>query len=440
MAFAVLYPPMFELEGKMSEEQSQITELNVNRENQIFEFSDHFAMWFSLGVGLLVIQMGSFLVGGIGTKPAIFAIIFGSIIGAGLLAYGARLGQETGLNSAGLIMGTFGTGFGKLPILLNIFQLIGWTAFELVIITEGTQKIGEKFLDASFENIAARLIIVSFWCGLLFFMLNQKMVSMVKKIGAKIALPLVCLSLLWLSFQFISRLDDNSFAAFWNASGDNKMSFFSAMDLVIAMPISWLPLVADYSRFGKSANSTTSGTWIGYAIANIWCYSLGFLIASTAPTDAGMVATILLAQGGLIALGIILLDEIDNAYGDAYSGTQNIGALLGKISHKHIGIGLIAVCGLAAVFLPMHDLEGFLILLSSIFIPLFAIIFGNYAANKIQENSSARQINMPLATLWVLGIIGFHILRINVPQIGAALPCFIVLFAISYLTSRQRRA
>ncbi len=403
-----------------------------------FAFIDNLSMWFSLGVGLLVIQMGSFLVGGIGTKPAMLAIILGSIIGAGLLAYGARIGQQTGLNSAGLIMGTFGTGFGKLPILLNIFQLIGWTTFELVIISEGTLKIGEKFFDASFEGFIARAIIVLFWCAILFLLLSQKMVSLVKKIGAKIALPLVSLSLLWLSYQFISRLDSAAFANFWSAEGENKMSMLSAMDLVIAMPISWLPLVADYSRFAKSAKSATSGTWIGYAIANIWCYSLGFLIASTAPTDGGMVATILLAQGGLIALGIILLDEVDNAYGDAYSGTQNLGALLPNIGQRGLGIGLLIACALGAVFLPMHDLETFLILLSSIFIPLFAIIFGRFTAiGKIEINQNMK-FDKILALLWVLGIFGFHLIKATLPQIGAALPCFAILFAITYFISKPK--
>lgn len=420
----------------MSQTQSN-DHIIADNERQ-FTFIDNLSVWFSLGVGLLVIQMGSFLVGGIGTKAAILAILIGSIIGAGLLAYGARLGQKSGLNSAGLIMGTFGTSFGKLPILLNIFQLLGWTAFELVIITEGTLKIGEKFFDANIEGLIARTIVVVLWCTLLALLLNQKMVSLIKKLGAKIALPLVSLSLLWLSYQFISRLDSQSFSTFWEAKGENKMSMLSAMDLVIAMPISWLPLVADYSRFAKSAKSATSGTWIGYAIANIWCYSLGFLIASTAPTDGGMVATILLAQGGLIALGIILLDEVDNTYGDAYSGTQNLGALFTKISQKKLGLGLIIVCGLGAIFLPMHDLETFLILLSSIFIPLFAIIFGRFSAiGKIEINQNMK-FDKILALLWVLGISGFHLIKATLPQIGAALPCFAILFAISYFISRPK--
>jgi NCS1 family nucleobase:cation symporter-1 len=98
------------------------------------------------------------------------------------------------------------------------------------------------------------------------------------------------------------------------------MSTLSALDLVIAMPVSWLPLVADFARHGRDGNSALRGTWLGYAVANIWCYALGVLVAITAPST-DLVAALLLAQGGLIALGLILIDEVDNAYGDLYSGS-----------------------------------------------------------------------------------------------------------------------
>ena len=101
----------------------------------------------------------------------------------------------------------------------------------------------------------------------------------------------------------------------------------AALDIVIAMPVSWLPLVADYARFGRSGGATMRGTWIGYAIANIWCYGLGIVVASLSEPDANLVNTLLLAQGGLLALGLILLDELDNAYGDVYSGSVSSHAL-----------------------------------------------------------------------------------------------------------------
>jgi nucleobase:cation symporter-1, NCS1 family len=409
----------------------------VGADQKLFSFFDTTAIWFSLGVGLLVIQLGSFLVGGIGTKPALFAIVVGSVIGAAILAYGAKLGQVTGQTSAGLMTATFGHGFAKLPIILNIVQLLGWTAFELVIISDGSLAIAEKTVGHSVDGLVARLACAAVWGGILCLLLSQKMQTLARGISAKFLMPLVIVSLVWLTYQFTSKLDDAGFAAFMNAQGDGKMSMLSAMDLVIAMPISWLPLVADYARFGKSARTTQSGTWLGYAIANIWCYGLGFLIASTGSVDAGMVAVILLAQGGLIALGIILIDELDNAYGDAYSSTVSIGSLVGQPGESVGPIPFVIVCALSAAFLPMHSLEKFLIILSSVFLPLYGVIFAVYAAGRLKGGPNMRVVEPMYAAIWLAGIGLFYVFQNFTPDLGASLPTLALVFGAAYLVAKR---
>jgi purine-cytosine permease-like protein len=115
------------------------------------------------------------------------------------------------------------------------------------------------------------------------------------------------------------------------------MGVMPALDLVIAMPISWLPLVADYARHGKSGGAALRGTWLGYALANMWCYALGVLVALTLPSQ-DLVQALLLAQGGLIALSLILIDEVDNAYGDTYSGAVSAHSLLPRWSMRRWGL------------------------------------------------------------------------------------------------------
>ena len=385
---------------------------------KVFSFFDQASLWFSLGVGLLVMQMGSFLSGGIGTKNAIFAIIIGSIIGSGILAWVGALGQKTGQNSAQLMVGAFGNKFAKLPILLNIAQLLGWTAFEFVIMSDGIIAILGKYYNGKIDIIALKMVIAVFLSGLVIYLLSKPMTGLVRKLVSKIALPLVLISLAWLSFQFAGKID---FAQFLNAKGNDSLSFAGALDLVIAMPISWLPLIADYSRFGKNTKSSFGGIFLGYIIANIWCYILGLLIVSTPNFASDFVSAILLAQGGLIALGIILFDELDNAYGDAYSGSVSINQLNPIISEKLGGKILVAFAGLAAAFLPMHELETFLITLSSVFIPLFAVIIGASFGQSI-----SKQINLPNAIIWILGIILFQYIAKTAPQIGASLPVFAI--------------
>ena len=103
----------------------------VAASERVFTGFSHASLWFSLGVGLLVIQIGAYLVPAMGTQDALLAILLGSLLGSGLVAWVAKLGCDTGLSSAGLMHQVYGSGFAKLPIVLNVIQLVGWTSFEL---------------------------------------------------------------------------------------------------------------------------------------------------------------------------------------------------------------------------------------------------------------------------------------------------------------------
>ncbi len=182
------------------------------------------------------------------------------------------------------------------------------------------------------------------------------MIGLVRRFVGRFGLPLVILSLIWLSWQFFAKAQAQGLDAIWNNPGDGSMSTLAGIDLVMAMPVSWLPLVADFARYGKSGTGDRAfrGTWLGFAIANIWCHALGVLIVSTTPPGADLMATLLLAQGGLIALGLILIDEMDNAYGDVYSGSVSLNFLNGRFSIRFWGIALALLATGCALVLPMH--------------------------------------------------------------------------------------
>ena len=113
----------------------------VRPDQRVFDARSHASLWFSLGVGLLVMQVGAYLVPAVGTQDAVWAILVGSVLGAGLLAWTARIGCASGLSSAGLMHSVYGPSMARLPVLLNILQLVGWTSFELVVMRDGTAAI-----------------------------------------------------------------------------------------------------------------------------------------------------------------------------------------------------------------------------------------------------------------------------------------------------------
>lgn len=414
--------------------------------DRLFGWRDHASLWLSLGVGLLVMQVGSFLVPALGTQAAALAIVAGSVLGAGLLAWTAKLGCDSGLASAGLMHAAYGSSFARLPVILNIFQLIGWTTFEMVVMRDGVIAIGRQggmFAAAPEAGSAAAaassltlptVVVTVLFGALLIALLTGSMVTLVRKFIGRFALPLVVLSLIWLSWQFVGKAQAMGWAELWNRPGSGGMSTMSALDLVIAMPISWLPLVADFSRHGRDGASALRGTWLGYAVANIWCYSLGVLVALTTPST-DLVAALLLAQGGLIALGLILIDEVDNAYGDLYSGSVAGHSLRPGWSLRRWGIALAVLCTGLALVLPMHSLEPFLLLLSSVFVPLYGVILGRLGGrDDVASLVGATRVNRGAVVIWLLGVAMFHLLPQVSTQLGSALPTLAITFLLARLS------
>ncbi len=398
-----------------------------------FGFRDHAALWLSLGVGLLVMQIGAYLVPALGAQQAAMVIVFGSILGAGLLAWTAKIGCDSGLSSAGLMHATYGSSFARLPVLLNIVQLVGWTTFEIVVMRDGTLAIARQ--SGSFTSAIWPFLATLLWGGVLIALLSGSMVKLVRKFIGRYGLPLVIASLLWLTWQFLVKANAQGLATLWNRPGEGGMSTLAALDLVIAMPVSWLPLVADFARHGRDGKSALRGTWLGYAVANIWCYALGVLVAITTPST-DLVAALLLAQGGLIALGLILIDEVDNAYGDLYSGSVASHSLKPRWSVRRWGITMAVVCTALAMVLPMHSLEPFLLMLSSVFIPLYGVILARLAGRSgVAALVTERQVNYSAVLIWFVGVVCYHACAQLAPSWGAALPTLVLTFVLARFTS-----
>ena len=406
----------------------------VDRAARVFGLRDHAALWFSLGVGLLVMQVGAYLVPALSLPQALLAVVAGSALGAGLLAWVSAIGCREGLSSSALVGHALGRRLALLPVALNVLQLLGWAAFELVVMRDGTAAIVRQVTgsEAAWVPIVATLA----WGALLLVLAGASMVGLVRRFVSRFGLPLVVLSLLWLTWQFLDRAQTQGLRTLWERPGDGSMSLLAAIDLVIAMPVSWLPLVADYARFGHASGDAARGTWIGYTLANAWCYALGVLVVSTTEPGAEMVATLLLAQGGLVALGLILIDEADNAYGDLHSGAVSLNFLRPALAVPATGMVLAALAIGCALVLPMHSLEPFMLLLSSIFVPLFGVVIALLAPGL----PPVRTMRWWAALLWLAGIAVFHLGTRLWPEWGSALPSLAFTLLLGTLLRRREMA
>jgi NCS1 family nucleobase:cation symporter-1 len=382
---------------------------------------DYFVLWASLGVGLLVFSAGS-LLSAASFADAILAIIVGSAAGSLLLALAGKIGSDHGASSIVTMRPAFGIRGSYLPSVLNILQLIGWTTFEIMIMAKAAEMLAGSVLPYHFWVVVFAVFVA--------FLAISGPLNVVRKWIGKFAV--------WIAFGtsaiiIMNLVNSVDFGALLASPGQG-MSFFSAIDLVIAMPISWMALAADYNRFAKKSRSAVWGTFIGFTITNILFYFGGVLLG-TFDVIAIIVAIQAMFFGFLMLL--LLVDEADNAFADVYSAAVSAQNIFSHLSQKHLVVGMTAVSAILATVISIQHYEVFLLLIGAIFVPLFGVVLTDYYIVKkqkyTQEMMYARQnklgVEVPAVIAWALGALINYMLSplspIYIPQlpaIGAAIP------------------
>ena len=404
----------------------------VAAQKRVLGWRDLFSLWFSLGMGLMVLQAGAILAPGLGMAGSLLAIFTGTLVGVILLALVGVIGGQTGMSSMSSLTLSLGKKGIALPALFNILQLVGWGAFEIIVMRDAAsllakQAWGEQSPWANptlwtwvFGFLATLLAV----CGPLAF---------IRVVLRRWGIWLLIASCAWLSFNLFQH---TSLTALWNKAGDGSMPFALACDIVVSMALSWLPLVCDYTRFGKSTRQNFFGTACGFFFGSLWMMALGaaYTLAFVSSTDSN---ALLLALSG-VAMGIplllILIDEHENTFADIHSAALSTGTLIplniGKLSWA---IGLI--CTLIAWGIPLDRYENFLLLIGSVFAPLFGVVLTSYFV--LRHRQPARQnLDWRALLAWILGIATYHLIAQFYPNVGATIPSLLVAALLCGLFSK----
>src|SRR5207253_7344136 len=107
---------------------------------------DFAVLWGDLAVSLLVMVAGTLLVPGLGTQQAILVIIIGTALGTVLLALAGMIGTNTGVPTMVALRAPFGVRGSYLASGLNILQLVGWAALEIIIMAQAAEALSDEYL------------------------------------------------------------------------------------------------------------------------------------------------------------------------------------------------------------------------------------------------------------------------------------------------------
>lgn len=335
-------------------------------------------LWGDLGVGLLILVAGGLLVPALGLREALFAIVIGSIIGSALLAITGRIGSETGVPTMVALRPALGIRGSYVASAMNIAQLIGWAGLEIIIMSQAARAISGEYF--SFDGYYLWLAIFAV-IGTAFAVTGP--IVVVRQFLQRFGLWIVLAATIWLTYRLFATYDIHKL--FDDSGAGGFPTFWQGVDLAVALPVSWLPLAADYSRFARRGAAGSWATFISYSLANTWFFALGagyalvltYDVANPNNLVGGLVDSLLPLTLGWLFLVVILTDETDNAFANIYSSAvslQNLVPIGQRVLAVLVGIAAFTL----AVSVDLLGYETFLLLIGGVFVSLFGVLVADY--------------------------------------------------------------
>ena len=359
-------------------------------------------IWFGAGVSLAEILTGTYFAP-LGFGRAMAAILLGHLIGGLMMFAAGMIGAKERKSAMETVKMSFGEKGSLLFAVLNVLQLVGWTA---IMIYDGALA-ADGLLHSGiwiWAIVIGILIIVWIFIGLT----NLGKLNTVA-MTALFVLSLVLFKVIFFNTDFVMPI----------AVSDDMMTFGAAVELAVAMPLSWLPLISDYTREAEKPFAATFTSVLVYSVVSIFMYMIG--MGAAIFTGEYDIAQIMLKTGlGVVGLLIIVFSTVTTTFLDAYSAGVSCVSISSKIQEKWAAIIVTVIGTIAAIVYPMDNITNFLYLIGSVFAPMIAIQIADFFL--LKEDYSEKEIQISNMVLWVIGFILYRILmRIDIP-VGNTLP------------------
>jgi putative hydroxymethylpyrimidine transporter CytX len=401
-------------------------------------------LWGNLGVSLLVIVAGTILVPALSLPEALVAILVGCVIGNLMLGTAAAIGARAGVPGMVLLRAPLGRRGSVVPTVVNVAQCLGWTVFELIVIATAAAALSQELLGVgaqwawtlAFGALALALGLIG-------------PVGVVRRVIRRVAIWIVPAALAYLTWWALAGDLDGV----WSRPGEGGLTLWQGVDIVVGVTVSWIPLVADYTRFSRDGRSAFWGTSVGYFVPDAWLLALGaVLFFSRDLSDPAALPAAVVAGGALavLALAALTAGETDEAFANAYSAAVSLQNLAPAAPLPVLVVATTAAGTLGALVLDLVAYQTFLLLLGSVFVPLLAVLLADwlvagrdYGPDRIFAGPAWR---LGLLACWAGGFVLFQwlsptgpawwvdgVARLDPPgwSFGATLPCFVVTLAVA---------
>lgn len=369
-------------------------------------------IWFGAGISMAEILTGT-SIAPLGFFKGFSAILIGHIIGCLLLFSAGIIGAKTEKSSMETVKLSFGQKGSLLFSSLNVLQLIGWTAIMIVTGSQAANAVASFGGQWLWSVIIGALIILWILIG-------------IKNLDKLNYIIMGALFILTIVMSTIVFKGGNTFV-----QGDD-ITFGAAVELSVAMPLSWLPLISDYTRYAKKPIASTVGSTVAYFIASMWMYVIGMGAAIfTGETDIGLIMT--KAGLGIAAIIVVIFSTVTTTFLDAYSAGVSSESISKKLKEKPTAVAVCVIGIVLAIFTPITKFEDFLYIIGSVFAPMIAIqITDFFILHKDNSDKNADWINL---VSWAIGFVIYRVMmKVDTP-VGYTLPAMIIVCIITVIAN-----
>lgn len=363
-------------------------------------------IWFGAGVSIAEILTGTYFAP-LGFSKALAAILLGHLIGVLMMFAAGMIGAKERKSAMETVKMSFGEKGSLLFAVLNVLQLVGWTAimiYDGALAADGILHTGRWV----WALVIGVLIVVWILVGLT----NLGKLNTVA-MTALFVLSLVLFKVIFFGAGSAAPIVD-----------DGSLTFGAAVELAVAMPLSWLPLISDYTREAEKPFAATLTSVLVYSVVSIFMYVIG--MGAAIFTGEYDIAQIMLKAGfGVIGLLIIVFSTVTTTFLDAYSAGVSAVSISDKIQEKWAAIIVTVIGTVAAIVYPMDNITNFLYLIGSVFAPMIAVQIADYFVLK-KADAQKQGFQWRNLLVWVVGFVIYRLLmQVNTP-VGNTLPDMII--------------
>ncbi len=353
-----------------------------------------FGLWANLGISLLLPVAASYVVlPGRSLAMSLLAIVVGAVLGSVLLGLTAAPAATERVPAMVMLRGLLGRRASALPTALNIAQCVGWATFEIVIIAEAASR---ALGSPRWPFVLA--------AGVIATAMAMRPLGVMRVLGRYAVWAAIAATV-----YLFARVLGHPLAP---VTDGGATSFWTSVDVVIALPVSWFPLAADYTRHARTKRTAFLGTAAGYAVTSAAFFFLGVLaLAAYGASGLDVVGALLAVPLGALAVFVLGVLEVDEAFANIYSTAVSAQNVASRVDRRVLAAAVGGLATVLALTVDIASYEPFLLLIGAVFVPLAGVFVVAYhlvprGSWDVSEDAPAR---LSLLVPWTLGFVAYQL-------------------------------